>query len=144
MLPAEEAARSNGGGSQATIQPCHDFPQWPPSASARSLGGHSKGIQSPQGELPPRSVPICSLGAPRSEERERADCCNSFTAFTKLGALSAAFQPLHKMLHGRQSDRLTHRSMTTGSEGVSLRLPHDFFSQHRLKVKQRETEKVRE
>ena len=25
--------------------------------------------------------------------------------------------------------------MTTGSEGVSLRLPHDFFSQHRLKSK---------
>ena len=28
---------------------------------------------------------------------------------------------------------LTYLSMTTGSEGVSFRLPHDFFSQHRLK-----------
>ena len=30
---------------------------------------------------------------------------------------------------------ITYLSMTTGSEGVSLRLPHDFFSQHRLKSK---------
>ena len=105
------------------------------SASARSVVTQ-KASKAPRGNsLRGRSVPICSLGTPR---RERADRCNSFTAFTELGALSV-FQPLHKMLHGRETD-WTHRSMTTGSEGVSLRLPHDFFSQQRLK---KETERER-
>ena len=62
----DAVACGGGGGSQATIQPCHDFPQWPPSAfalpSVRSFGGHSKGIQSPRGVSP---VPICSAAAGR-------------------------------------------------------------------------------
>ena len=32
----DAVACGGGGGSQATIQPCHDFPQWPPFASVRS------------------------------------------------------------------------------------------------------------
>ena len=37
---------------------------------------------------------------------------------------------------------LTYLSMTTGSEGVSFRLPHDFFSQHRLKNRGRKKWKI--
>ena len=35
---------------------------------------------------------------------------------------------------------LTYLSMTTGSDGVSLRFPQDFFSQHRLEKKRKKIE----
>ena len=77
-----------------------------------------------------------SPSARYTEERERTAAIPSPHSLNGRGL----FQPFDLFTKCCTADLVTHRSMTTGSEGVSLRLPQDFFSQHRLKVKQRQRE----